>query len=298
MLIAYLDEFGHVGPYVSQDHPKYNQHPVFGYAGFVLPAGKVRELGSTFTHVKRELFKTEIIKSKTPNQWERKGNEFFSTGSIRKRPEQVKLFKHLLNKLDYLGGKIFYYGELKQRGTVKQVKLSSAKRTSQTLKESINRLCMHADKNCDELLIIMDQITDKSRKELVAEMYAHVYWRSKSDQDHPEMRRIVDAPLHIESNVNGSIQFADWICGLMSRLSHWQLVPGSEFSWASDKFGEALRGRFTFDSKLYLRDKPNDIFNAGILDLYNSRLSESSLGNRAKIPENFLEVLEKAQSKD
>lgn len=30
VLIAYLDEFGHVGPYVSRDHARHNTHPVFG----------------------------------------------------------------------------------------------------------------------------------------------------------------------------------------------------------------------------------------------------------------------------
>ncbi|MXY18976.1 MAG: DUF3800 domain-containing protein, partial [Synechococcus sp. SB0664_bin_36] len=33
---AYLDEFGHIGPYVSREDPKYHQSPVFGLAGLVL----------------------------------------------------------------------------------------------------------------------------------------------------------------------------------------------------------------------------------------------------------------------
>ena len=31
---AYLDEFGHIGPYVNREHPRYNDSPVFGLAGF------------------------------------------------------------------------------------------------------------------------------------------------------------------------------------------------------------------------------------------------------------------------
>ena len=34
---AYLDEFGHIGPYISRTDPRYNDSPVFGLAGFVLP---------------------------------------------------------------------------------------------------------------------------------------------------------------------------------------------------------------------------------------------------------------------
>ena len=43
---AYLDEFGHVGPYVARTDPKYRESPVFGLAGFVLPAEEVRGFGT------------------------------------------------------------------------------------------------------------------------------------------------------------------------------------------------------------------------------------------------------------
>lgn len=31
--IAYLDEFGHIGPYTSNNHEKHNTHSVFGLIG-------------------------------------------------------------------------------------------------------------------------------------------------------------------------------------------------------------------------------------------------------------------------
>lgn len=34
MLIAYLNEFGHIGPYISRTHTKHNDSPVCGLAGF------------------------------------------------------------------------------------------------------------------------------------------------------------------------------------------------------------------------------------------------------------------------
>ena len=34
---AYLDEFGHIGPYLGRHHPRHNDSPVFGFAGLVLP---------------------------------------------------------------------------------------------------------------------------------------------------------------------------------------------------------------------------------------------------------------------
>ena len=46
--IAYLDEFGHIGPYISRKHPKHNDSPVFGLAGFVLPLDKARGIATWF----------------------------------------------------------------------------------------------------------------------------------------------------------------------------------------------------------------------------------------------------------
>ncbi len=46
MLLAYIDEFGHIGPYISSRHEKFKDHPVFGYSGFIIPAHNVRPLGA------------------------------------------------------------------------------------------------------------------------------------------------------------------------------------------------------------------------------------------------------------
>ena len=44
--IAYLDEFGHVGPYAARSDPHHNTSPVFGFAGFIMPADEVRGFGT------------------------------------------------------------------------------------------------------------------------------------------------------------------------------------------------------------------------------------------------------------
>lgn len=63
MLLAYIDEFGHVGPYISPDHPKFKTHPIFGYSGFIIPAHNVRPLGGFFESTKANLLAYEIEKS-------------------------------------------------------------------------------------------------------------------------------------------------------------------------------------------------------------------------------------------
>ena len=60
MYFAYLDEFGHDGPFVSREHPRYRTSPVFGLAGFVMPADNVRYFGSWVFQNKCRLFQWEI----------------------------------------------------------------------------------------------------------------------------------------------------------------------------------------------------------------------------------------------
>lgn len=289
MLIAYLDEFGHVGPFIEPGHRRFGQHPVFGYAGYVLPAANVRAFGARFKRSRDQLFKTEIESSDSPGQWERKGSEFFTTGSIERRPEQERVFKGLIKVLRQEHGRLFYYGDEKPRGTVKQTGQSSDERTVEALRESINRLCTYAKRQDEELLLIMDSITEKNRQELVARMYAHIFSRSR-DGAHDEMRRIIEAPLHIESKLNVGVQFADWICALMSRMTHWQLVEDSEFGWGSERFGEVLEGMFTYESKVHLL-VGGDIYNDSVLRRGERGYRPGSVGNRARIPVGFYSAL-------
>lgn len=296
MLVAYLDEFGHVGPYVCPEHKKFFHHPIFGYAGYVIPASNSREMGATFKHAKMQLFKTPIEKSQHPNQWERKGSEFFSSGSIKNHPEQARVFKSLVRKLKRLDGKIFFYGDEKQKGTKKETNKDALSITEEALRETINRLCTYAESKDSDIIILMDQITDSTRKELAAKMYAHIFGRSRPENDHPEMKRIIDAPLHIESDLNSGIQFADWICALMSRVSHWQFVDDSEFSWAPNIFGECLRKSFTHESKIHCLYR-GDIHKDELLSKGSGIYKPETIGSIAKIPKEFYSKLAASSEK-
>ncbi|SPT53563.1 Protein of uncharacterised function (DUF3800) [Actinomyces bovis] len=184
------------------------------------------------------------------------------------------------------GGKLFFYGDEKPIGTLKQTGEDSGTRTVKALRETINRLCTYAENQSEELLVLMDAITEKSRQELVAQMYAHIYSRSRPSRDHEEMRRIVEAPLHVDSRLNVGIQFADWVCGLLTRLSHWQIVEGSEFGWASERFADTLKDSFTFDSKIR-RLEEGDIYRSSILKLGERAYSAYSVGIRLDVPRDF-----------
>ncbi len=60
---VYLDEFGHIGPFMSRSSEKYNESPVFGLAGIILPEEAIRPFATSFLQLKEHIFTDEIGKS-------------------------------------------------------------------------------------------------------------------------------------------------------------------------------------------------------------------------------------------
>ena len=99
--LAYLDEFGHVGPYVSRTHPRHNDSPVFGFAGFVMPAEEVRGFGTWFYQRKCELLDFEIRRSvKHPASWEKKGAFLYRAANRTRYRQLHRTTNRLLGRIE------------------------------------------------------------------------------------------------------------------------------------------------------------------------------------------------------
>jgi hypothetical protein len=77
MLLAYIDEIGEPGAFVSKEHPRYSTSPAFGYAGFIIPSGRARQFGAQFSKAKNTLFSSEVSQAKHPGRFEKKGASIF-----------------------------------------------------------------------------------------------------------------------------------------------------------------------------------------------------------------------------
>lgn len=250
MLLAYMDEFGHVGPYIAPDHPKFKTHPVFGYAGFVMPANNVREFGAFFEHIKENLLRYEIERDgKHPRRWEKKGASLLTTTNVAKYPDLTVAIHRLLRRLHKLDGRVIYYGQLKPTGSAKETGESAEDRNAHCLRQTLARLSQYAKAADSNVMVVLDSTDDKPRLKAVENMSKFIYARTSP----PEVKRIVEAPMQVESQLYGTIQFADWMCALIGRLSHYEFVKGSEFDWAPSKFGQVLSPACAKDvSKIHL----------------------------------------------
>lgn len=230
-LIAYLDEFGHQGPYIRHDHPKLNTYPCFGYAGFVLPADNVRRMGGYFKYIKEQLLAWEIERSEIPSdQWEKKGSALLTTANIvRYSDEILPALQRIFRKLGNLGGQIFFYGQQKPLGPVSKTKETSQDRENHCLIQAINRLGTLASDRDERLMVIMDATDTDNRTRAVATLGATIYSRHNK-----ENRSIVEVPLQTESHLYSTVQLADWTCAILGRLTDYHFAEQSEFSWAVD----------------------------------------------------------------
>lgn len=269
MLLAYLDEIGQPGAFVHTSHRRFSDSPAFGYGGFFIPVDNARAFGARFAHLKRQLFAPEIPAGRDPNRWEKKGADLLFALAAEERPENLRVVGALISCLRELEGALFYFAAEKPIGTPKETDSGPAEfadRENTAMRESLNRLARAADSRDEPILIMMDQINEKSRKQRLPGMYAHIFGRA---HEYSEMRRIVEPPMHIDSQLSANIQFADWICALVKRAIEYQLVEDSRYQWVADTQAfKSLLGGFTHESKLQLYDRD-------LPDIHHSQIMKS-----------------------
>ena len=209
--IAYLDEFGHIGPYVQRCDPKHNSSPVFGLAGFVMPVDEVRGFGTWFFQRKCQLLGFEIKRSgKHPAVWEKKGSSLYTVENVERYPELRKLTNRLMNKIASVGGRVFYVGI---RKTADPKVHDAGALYSSVLAEAIERIdafCRDDQRSPARFFLALDE--HALRAELLT-----VAARGMYGADEPR-RQLIEPPFQLDSHRYQTVQAADWIAGLVGRL--------------------------------------------------------------------------------
>ena len=214
--IAYLDEFGHIGPYIARDDPRHNDSPVFGLAGFIMPLEVVRGFGTWFYQRKCDLLDFEIQRSgEHPAVWEKKGSSLYTVRNVTQYPELRQTTFRLLNKVQNLGGHLFYFGI---RKTADPGNHEANAMYVSVLAEAIRRLdlfCREDHASAERFLLALDE--HPLRAELLTEAARGMYGGVEP------RRQLIEPPFQLESHRYQTAQAADWIAGLVGRLgSFWK----------------------------------------------------------------------------
>ena len=116
LYVAYLDEFGHVGPYLSRDDSRFNDSPAFGLGGFVIPHEACREFSGWFYRLRNDLLDFEIKRDAVhPSRWEKKGSALLTSTNVEKYPQLTRAMKRIFSKIHKCGGFVVYAGFEKSR---------------------------------------------------------------------------------------------------------------------------------------------------------------------------------------
>lgn len=242
MYIAYLDEFGHIGPFTGRNREKYNESPLFGLGGIVLPATEVRGFATWFFQLKSNLLAWEIKHSgEAAYTWEKKGAQLYTTMNILKYRHLRAATNRIFNQIEIVGGKCVYVG-LEKYSTPED---HDAKRLYlAVLRETIKRIDQFCERNTDQWLLIVDeQEKSQFRKQIVATASAEMFG--------PAGRiRLIEPPIQAESHPYQTLQCADWICGLAGRLGAFVCRPDeyAELDWTARYFQVRLNKVAPFSS--------------------------------------------------
>lgn len=218
MYFAYLDEFGHIGPFVDRKHSRYNDSPVFGLAGFAIPADSVRHFGTWFFQRKCQFMKANISRSgKHPWEWEKKGTNLYHPNNLYRYPWLRQFTSRLFYKIQKSGGFIFYYGlektampdEHNPIGMYRGVLRQSIKR--------IDQYCENSYSGPKNFVLALDE--HDQRNSLLDQAARSMY----GDVD--QCKRLIEQPFHLESHRYQNLQAADWIAGLVGRLGALWVAP-------------------------------------------------------------------------
>nr|WP_179483961.1 DUF3800 domain-containing protein [Allobranchiibius huperziae] len=263
-MLAYLDEIGQPGPFIAPDHPRFNTSPAFGYAGFVIPEAAAQQFGARFAREKATFFGQQAEEAEHPGRFEVKGASLLRAGTAEGFPQNIRLMNALVGALRSLGGELFYYADEKARGTARETGADPAALERGAINETLNRLARHAQRCDSNMMIMMDQINEKARAGRLPGMYSHIFGRVGT---HPEMRRVLEPPMHIDSKLSSNIQFADWVAACVGRAIDYQLVETSPHEWVCEAFS-SLPGAFTYESKVHLQHRPGgtDLVHSQILN--------------------------------
>jgi hypothetical protein len=212
---VYLDEFGHLGPFMGRAAAKYNESPVFGLAGIILPEDAIRPFATKILKLKGHIFKTEIKQSGKPaSHWEKKGSEIFTAKQVAKYPHFRSTGFRLINYIRNCGGNVFYYGREKISGTTDVNSIGLYKTILSHTIRQLESFCISIDSN---FVMIVDEHT--ARKQLLITSLQTMY-----DQENPATR-MLSPPFEVESYINQNVQAADWIAAIVARLWARRIRP-------------------------------------------------------------------------
>jgi len=220
---VYLDEFGHIGPFVSRRDGKHNSSPLFGLGGVILPVNEVRNFSMFFYKLKTQLLSFEINRDgKNPSKWEKKGSALYTVVNVTKYGELRMATNRIIKKIAQMNGFLFFTGIGKD--TPSPAHKPEALYVS-TLKDAIRKLDNYFMSHDSTFSLFLDTIDSDEpgakRKFRSSGIEAASIEMFGVDPKYS----LLEPPYQLESEIYQNLQCADWFCGLFNRIYSYRASP-------------------------------------------------------------------------
>ena len=231
MLIAFHDEFGHCGPFVSRTDAHYNTSPVFGLAGYVMPHQRVRHFATFFFQLKSWMLASELKKCGVhPATWEKKGSQLINTKNIKKYAHIREGIHRFLNEIYKCNGRIIYYGREKYQAPEES---NSNGLYTTVMAHTIRAIDRHCCGIRGQFMMILDE--HPHRLGLLESASKTMFGESPA-------RCLIEPPFQVESHLYQTVQAADWIATLIGRIEAYRVAPAQygDWEWAERLYGAKI----------------------------------------------------------
>lgn len=207
----------------------YKTSPVFGLGGMLIPTEEVREFAIYFYKLKCQLLAWDL-KHKNPQHlpayhWEKKGSALFTVDNVSKYRELRRSSFRLLSHISKIGGHIFYTGEHKPTEPSEHNSTETFKRALLQSIRKIDRFCTL--NNASFIVLLDEQKAGNEWRERNVEACTLAMFEDPSEK----CRTLIEPPLQGESYLFQTLQCADWLCGLIGRLTTFTVAPDEFEDW-------------------------------------------------------------------
>lgn len=234
MYLLYLDEFGHPGPYDPGDK-RHRHHPLFGFAGFVIPGERWRDFDRSYLRLKKRFYKVEIERAET---LEGIRSERFEPKSLTSTRD-IRFASHVIGLIGKCGGHVFTRG-CEKTTTVKNhsyrgLYLSLMQTTLRAFEKYLRDA---AGKRVGRGVVVMDRRTEAQNTRVLESAQSLLFSHSVFRKDDV---RVTDIPLLVPSEWYHGVQAADGV-GRVVGASYWfRRLNDPRFKERHDKLYPLIR---------------------------------------------------------
>ena len=195
----------------------------------ILPVGEVREFAIQFYQLKCQLLAWDL-KNNNPSglpsyQWEKKGSQLYTVRNVTTYRNLRSATNRLLYKITQVGGYVFYYGIHKPPGPIGH---NASRLFSKVLIQTIRKIDQFCASTQSTFSVLLDEQKAGDRWRLgTVEACTIPMFEDKTDK----CRTLIEPPLQGESHLFQTLQCADWLCGLIGRLTAYSVAANEYPEW-------------------------------------------------------------------